>query len=523
MSRSTDIYAVPRTTPQTEKARDDQILNAAGGYTFATTDEERLLRFLILGTTEGTFYVSAQEQTRKEVAFLTGYAAHDPVTYLGHVRAVSFEGRALSNDHAIYALAVAMTSASAKARKLARPLVTTVCRTGTHILHLVAFIDALGGWCRGNRTAVERWYLDRIDDDTLSYQFLKYRQRDGWSHRDVLRVVHPRAQTPKGKALMAWVAHEEDVPEDEKIEIAERIKVVPPKEVAALVGDHPWITHEMIPSETRNDTVWKALALNMPVLATIRQLPNLTARNILGYWTGDEFLINRVVDRITNRDLLKRARVHPLRLLFAWASYRTGRNRNLTWEANPKITDALEAAFMSSFDLLEPITASVLIGLDISGSMWGGSPVVKPAEAGTAVALALAKQTANHTAVLGFDTQIRHLGITKNDNFHSALDKVRSNTFGGTDASKLYTFAAQRSSHVDTFITITDNETWAGNEHPYEVLALYRRKVNPNAKALSLAMTATQNTICDPTDPLSLNIVGLDANVATAVDQFIRL
>lgn len=115
------------------------------------------------------------------------------------------------------------------------------------------------------------------------------------------------------------------------------------------------------------------------------------------------------------------------------------------------------------------------------------------------------------------------------------LNAAGGYTFATTDEERLLRFlilgttegtfyvSAQRSSHVDAFITITDNETWAGNEHPYEVLALYRRKVNPNAKALSLAMTATQNTICDPTDPLSLNIVGLDANVATAVDQFIRL
>ena len=34
------------------------------------------------------------------------------------------------------------------------------------------------------------WY-DSKDVGELAYQVVKYQQRDGWSHRDVFRVVHP--------------------------------------------------------------------------------------------------------------------------------------------------------------------------------------------------------------------------------------------------------------------------------------------------------------------------------------------
>ncbi len=41
--------------------------------------------------------------------------------------------------------------------------------------------------------------------DKLAYQALKYQQRDGWSHRDLLRLSHPRPKTEQHKALYHWI------------------------------------------------------------------------------------------------------------------------------------------------------------------------------------------------------------------------------------------------------------------------------------------------------------------------------
>ncbi len=50
-----------------------------------------------------------------------------------------------------------------------------------------------GGWGRSLRRAVGGWYADRSVDG-LAYQAVKYRQREGLSHRDLLRL----AQRPEG-------------------------------------------------------------------------------------------------------------------------------------------------------------------------------------------------------------------------------------------------------------------------------------------------------------------------------------
>ena len=54
--------------PQSQRAREDQVLNDAGGFVFQVDDFTRLRRFLILGTEGGTFYVNQKALTdRKSV------------------------------------------------------------------------------------------------------------------------------------------------------------------------------------------------------------------------------------------------------------------------------------------------------------------------------------------------------------------------------------------------------------------------------------------------------------------------
>src|SRR5690606_35550825 len=48
------------------------------------------------------------------------------------------------------------------------------------------------------------WYTSHEADD-LAYKVVKYRQREGWSHRDLLRLAHPRTADPALRATFDWV------------------------------------------------------------------------------------------------------------------------------------------------------------------------------------------------------------------------------------------------------------------------------------------------------------------------------
>jgi 60 kDa SS-A/Ro ribonucleoprotein len=105
----------------------------------------------------------------------------------------------------------------------------------------------------------------------------------------------------------------------------------------------------------------------------------------------------------------------------------------------------------------------------------------------------------------------------------TAQRKTANLPAGGTDCALPILHAQQARMDVDAFLTITDNESWAGAIHPIQALKNYRKFRNKNDVSLiAMAMTATQYSIADPNDAYNLNVVGFDANVPVLIADFIR-
>ena len=106
-------------------------------------------------------------------------------------------------------------------------------------------MQGLRGWGRGLREAVAAWYA--MPAGKLALQGVKYQQRDGWSHRDLLRLAHPKPLTPQHEAIYYWMvkgwewAGEEPHPDEAlrtiwAFERAKRAKTA--REVIGLIEDH---------------------------------------------------------------------------------------------------------------------------------------------------------------------------------------------------------------------------------------------------------------------------------------------
>ena len=78
-----------------------------------------------------------------------------------------------------------------------------MARTGTHLFQFAEFVQGSRGWGRALRRAVGAWYVGQ-PVERLAYQLVKYRQRGGWSHRDLLRLAHPETYDPARAALLDW-------------------------------------------------------------------------------------------------------------------------------------------------------------------------------------------------------------------------------------------------------------------------------------------------------------------------------
>jgi 60 kDa SS-A/Ro ribonucleoprotein len=517
-------------TSQAEKADPRQDPNAAGGFTFTVTPEVRLRRFLTLGTDGGTFYTSAAELTKDNAQVVLDFAANNTATLVREVVSISQAGRAPKQNPALFALAAAASLGDDNGRKLALAALGDVARTGTHLFLFAQYVEQFRGWGRGLRRAVGNWYLDK-PTDAVAYQAVKYRQREGWSHRDLLRLAHPITDDADRKALFDYIVRGSTDGVPRIVEGFEKAQAKPHK--AAKYVTKYGLSWEMLPDAALNDReVWEALLDNgVPQTALIRQLPHLTRLGLLdpmGSRTG------LVAAQLSDPERLRKARVHPINVLVAQRTYASGHSArgDAEWTPSPAIVDALDAAFYTAFGAVEPSNKRHLLALDVSGSMM--SPIsglpLSAREASAALALVTAATEPAHM-IVGFtsgyagyrsSTGLSPLDISPRRRLDDAIRAVSNLPFGGTDCSLPILAALQQNIEVDVFSVYTDNETWAGPIHPHQALQQYRREVNPNAKLVVVGMTATDFSIADSSDSGMLDVAGFDSATPSLLSGFAR-
>lgn len=486
---------------------------------------------------------------------------------------------------------------AAMVRRAAFDALPQVARTGTHMLMFVDNLNALRGWGRGPRDAVARW-LSAMTDEKLSLQAVKYRSRGGWTLRDVLRLGHPAGIEGVRRDLFDWIAHRDISVEDlaghdarvstvlsggrfsdAPVVTPRRHAVRPaPDVIAAARANFPLIdgyhlaleassaaevarivrTHripfECVPSQhLKYKDVWAELLDGMPMNAMVRNLNKMTAVGLLTH--GSE-AARYVAERLTDEEEIRKARVHPFKLLLALRVYQGGHGvlGDLTWAPVREVVDALDASFYAAFGSVEPTGVDYCLGVDVSGSMGisclsmgsrklkngVSTPVSGPLTARDAsAAMAMVTMATEPSCFVGGFTSGRrgtsgglsrgygHSGFTPLDisprrRLDDVIRSISGLPFGGTDASLPIAHAMENNLKFGAFVIYTDNETWSGREHVTQALQRYRDKTGIAARLVAVGMTATDFSVVDPSDPLQMNVVGFDADAPAIIADFVR-
>jgi len=534
----------------------DMVENNAGGFVFKLDEWKQLERFLILGTEGGTFYVSEKKLTADNANKVLLLLKKDGVKVVEKTVEMLKSGRAPKPDVAIFVLALAASKGDDATRKAALAAVPSALKTGTHLLKFVDTVNGLRGWGRGLKKAVQLWFKGR-KNETLALQLVKYKQREGWSMKDVLRLAKPVPETDVQGKLFGWTAKNEKAewakaqvaPGDKALDFvwaaeqASGLKLVAEqadteqarailaeanqasvKKLVDLIVTHR-LPREALPTEALNKVeVWEALLQEMPMTAMIRNLGTMSKIGLIKPLSDAEKL---VFQRLTDAERLRGAKVHPIQVLSALRTYSSGRGVRsaATWTVSNKVVEALDEAFELSFGVVEPAGTRHLLALDVSASMSGGEiagvPGLSPSAATAALAV-VAARTEPWTAIMGFADSFRDLGITAKDRVDVATRKVSGLTFGSTDASLPMTWALQNKIQVDTFVVMTDNETWAGNIQPVQALEKYRQATGIGAKLIVVGMTSSGFTIADPNDAGMLDVVGFDGATPALMAKFAK-
>lgn len=516
----------------------------SGGFGWALTDWDRFNRFLILGSEGGSYYTGERKLTEDNLKAATRVIKAEGVRAVDRIVEVSTKGLAYRVDPAIYALAIAACSTEPMVLATVQAAVPVVCRTGTHLLHFVNYVNGLRGWGRSLRRAVGAWYTEG-EVDKLAFQMVKYQNRDGFSHADVLRLVHPKTDEAARQALFRWAlgadfgrreitrgtaktvtaykAVRKTALPDIVAAFDEAKAASTEKEIVRLISEHN-LPREAVPTQFLNSvSVWEALLERMPLTAMIRNLGKMTSIGLIKPLSAAS---KHVVERLTSAVYLRHSRIHPLAVLVASRVYGTGHGvkGSLTWSPVPAILSALDDAFYGTFENVEPCGKPLLVALDVSGSMGSsaaGATPLKACEVTAAMSLVFLR-TEPDVHVFGFGNTFRELGLRKGMTLAEAQAKVVQQNFGSTNIGLAIQYATDNGLHnVGGFIVMTDNEVNCGG-HPAQHIKAYRSRFVRDARSVMLATTSTGFTVNDPNDKYGLDVAGFDPSVPAVVSDFIR-
>jgi 60 kDa SS-A/Ro ribonucleoprotein len=520
-----------------------------GGRAFALDPWARLRRFLVLGSEGGTFYVGERELTAENLAAVRACLELDGARVVEEIVAVSEAGRAPKQDPALAALAMATTHPDLAVRRAAYAALPRVARTGTHLFRFAAYAQATRGWGRGLRKAVGAWYNAK-EPAALVYQAIKYRQRDGWTHADLLRLAHPKAALPAHDAVYKWIVDGELDPAAGRGEGGEALDqlyafvllqgMTDPAAAAKLVREHR-LPREAVPTPLLAEpAIWAALLDEMPMGAMLRNLGTMSKVGLLV--PGSEAAAT-VRDRLGDVDRLRRARVHPLAVLAALKVYAQGHGERggNTWTPVAPVVDALDAAFYAAFGNVAPTGKRVRLALDVSASMDGsivaGMPFLTAREASAAMALVTAKVEPEHEFVAYSHTLVP-VAISPRQRLDDVLKTLRAIPFGGTYCALPIKDALASKTPVDAFVSYTDAETWDGNvqatawmrregwdvpeKRASEYLTDYREATGIPARHVVVGMCSNGFSLADPADPGQLDVVGFDSSAPQVISDFVK-
>jgi len=528
-------YLDPKNTPMSRKipGRSGEMKETlAGSYAFKANDWAVLKRWLLTGSLHNAFYQNSDDMTEKNVEVLTSCIKQDAErvareTIYARTKGINFHTPILALVH--------LSMGSFNAKKKFREIFNDIIKTASNLYEFMSYTKALRGMGKTIHKAVLNW-LKTKDAKELEYQFLKYQNRYGWTGRDVLRIMKPKTENRLKNSVYKWmvgrgfekhVIVSQDFTEKyslDRISAYEEMKknnLTENQIIQTIYGLN--LTHEMIPGNVkRTKEIWNALFQKMPLTATIRNLGNLTSKDIFYDRNNVKILEERL-----SKENLKKGMIHPLVLASAYSVYKGGHSirGTLIWKPMPVVEDLIENAIESAFEILEPTGKIFFHALDVSGSMTSptiGNLSLTPVQIESIIALATMRAEKDYF-VGGFSNYFIELNnFRRTSSFRDVIDckHLEGISFSGTNAAAAFEYATENKIYTDVFVCWTDNESWLGI-HPALALKEYRNKINPEAKAIYITLQTYGDkiTLVDPKDNNSYDIAGFSSDTIKLIQM----
>ncbi|XP_012253968.2 RNA-binding protein RO60-like isoform X1 [Athalia rosae] len=470
----------------------------------------------------------------------------------------------------VFALALCARQKKESLRHAAYDAVKTICTTPQHFILFTKFASELAksapepkhGWGSGWRKAASDWYLSK-DAMELAKCVTRYKGRYGWSHKDIIKLSHPKTTDIAKQAVLKYilfglkVAKQEFSDKPDAAEVLEYIQKVEDfkhcedEVVAGRLLEIHNLSLEHVPGHLlKSREVWNSL---IPTMSITMLLNNLQRIHNIGLLKPYAVEADKIIDVITDKERLIRENVHPALVLITIKNYEKS-GKPLSYEKqkvkdaakkpspppirpNRKIIETLYKTLGYSFDLqiLKPTGLQYMITIDMSKAMqesrvWQCGNI-NAAEAGCLIALCLLRCEKNVTVATFKNTGVHIVNLDKmytNASLGQIFKKMKQMPTGPVNLEKPIIWAAQEKKKYDVFINVVDViDKRFGNgsriDNPRRAIKNYRSKMSQdNAKLVTCAMTTPQIGNPIDEDKNVLTICGFDANVPKIIEAFAR-
>jgi 60 kDa SS-A/Ro ribonucleoprotein len=329
---------------------------------------------------------------------------------------------------------------------------------------------------------------------------------------DVIRMVHPKPNTPQREALYRYLmgrTREHDslpavVRQFEAFKAGDRREVpdVPFQMLTALdLSRREW-------ADVARRGSWQMVRMNL----------NTFARH--GVFDEPE-MTGQIAARLRDAEAIAKARVFPYQLLAAFRA------------TDPKVPNAVRSALEDAMELavanVPAIDGQVYVCPDVSGSMrspitghrTGATTSVRCVDAAALITAAIVRR--NPTAeVLPFEQSVVSLRLSARDSVMTNAERLASVGGGGTAVSAPLAKLNARRATGDLVVIVSDNESWVdAGAHGTATLREWSafRARNPRARLVLIDLQPYTTTQAVEREDI-LNIGGFSDQVFEVVADF---
>jgi 60 kDa SS-A/Ro ribonucleoprotein len=275
---------------------------------------------------------------------------------------------------------------------------------------------------------------------------------------DVIKMVHPKPGTPSRAALFGYlIGREHDASAlPELVQQYEKFKRnTNPGKVAV-----PDVPFQMLTSLPLTEKDWRQIARNGSWQMTRMNLNTFLRHDAF----KEEEMIGVVANRLSNPQLIEKAKVFPYQLMAAYL--------NADNDVPLQVRDALQEAMEISISNVPHVNGKVYVCPDISGSMHspitghraGATTKMRCVDVAALVAAAILRR--NRTAeVIPFESDVVKCVLNPRDSVMTNAQKLSSLPAGGTNCCAPLKYLNAHKAQGDLIVYVSDNESWMDSPH----------------------------------------------------------